>query len=434
MGHGLRAGGRDRTFAEMAPAEKDRVSHRRRAWDALAGRCRSRRRPEHAPIRRPRHDRGGGPHVGVRETAGRGRTATSENPRTVATKSGARLEVQTFVSGLEVPWSIVFTSPGRMLVTERPGRVRVVENGVLAPKPLAVLEDVEAKGESGLMGIALAPDYATSRFVYLAYAYDSPDGPRVRVSRFRDDGASLSGRTVIIEGIPAARNHAGCRIRFGPDGKLYVTTGDATDRQIAQDLKSLGGKTLRLNPDGSIPADNPFPGSPVFSYGHRNSQGIDWDPPHRTAVPDGARALGLRRAGRRRRGQPRRERQELRLARRASPGHGGGNGFAAARVHARRRAFGASFSTGKALPSFQGDFFFANLRGEVLIRVRFDPKDPRQVLETEELFRDVYGRLRDVVVGPDGALYVATSNRDGRGRPRPGDDRILRVVEVVPVH
>ncbi len=361
-------------------------------------------------------------------------TGATGDARTFPTKAGGRLEVRTFVSGLEVPWSIVFTSPTRMLVTERPGRVRVVENGVLAPRPLAVLPDVEARGESGLMGIAVAPDYATSRFVYLAYAYDASDGARVRVERYRDEGDSLSGRAVLIEGIPAARNHAGCRIRFGPDGKLYVTTGDASDRKIAQDLKSLGGKTLRLNADGSIPPDNPFPGSPVFSYGHRNAQGIDWDPRSGAQYQSEHGPSGFDGPG---------GGDEVNLVEK-------GKNYGWPVVHHKESAAGmvsplleytpavapagASFSTGDALPSFRNDFFFTNLRGEVLIRVRFDPKDPRRVLETEELFRDVYGRLRDVVTGPDGALYVATSNRDGRGRPRPGDDRILRVVEVAPVH
>jgi glucose/arabinose dehydrogenase len=354
--------------------------------------------------------------------------------QTVATRSGAKLEVTTFVSNLEVPWSIVFTSPTRMLVTERPGRVRVVENGKLAAQPILVLEDVEAKSESGLMGMTAAPDYAKSRHLYLCYAYDAADGIRDRVLRYRDDGAAFSERTVIIEGIPAARNHAGCRVRFGPDGKLYVTTGDATDRKIAQDMKSLGGKTLRLNPDGSVPADNPFPGSPIYSLGHRNAQGIDWQPgtglqfqtehgPSGFDGPGGGDEINIVEAGKNY-GWPLVHHKD------SAPGM-----VSPLLEYTPAVApSGGSFSTGDALPSFQGDFFFSNLRGEVLIRVRMDPKNPRKVLETEKLFVDVYGRLRDVVTGPDGALYVATSNRDGRGRPRPGDDRILRVVEVAPVH
>jgi glucose/arabinose dehydrogenase len=164
--------------------------------------------------------------------------------RSIRTESGKELRVETFVDGLEVPWSLAFTSPTRLLVTERPGRIRVVSNGRLVPKPLAALPDIEARGESGLMGITLAPDYASSKRIYLAYAYDTPDGPRVRIARFRDDGDGLSERTVILEGIPAAQYHAGCRLRFGPDGKLYATTGDATTGKIAQDRSSLGGKTF----------------------------------------------------------------------------------------------------------------------------------------------------------------------------------------------
>src|SRR5262249_20215553 len=156
-------------------------------------------------------------------------------PKTFRTQSGRELRVETFVDGLEVPWSLAFTSPTRLLVTERPGRVRVVANGRLAAKPLAVLPDIEAKGESGPMGIALAPDYTASKRLYLCYAYDSPDGPRVRIARFRDDGDGLSERTVILEGIPAAQYHAGCRLRFGPDAKLYATTGHATNGTIAQE-------------------------------------------------------------------------------------------------------------------------------------------------------------------------------------------------------
>jgi glucose/arabinose dehydrogenase len=366
--------------------------------------------------------------------AGCSRSApAATEPLRVTTRSGAVLEVRTFVPGLEVPWSMAFTSPERLLVTERPGRVRVVEKGRLVEKPLAVLSDVEASGESGLMGLALAPDYARSRELFLCYAYDAHGGPAVRVARFRDDGTGLSDPKVLLEGIPAAQFHAGCRLRFGPDAKLYVTTGDATTGKIAQDLQSLGGKTLRVNADGTIPADNPFPGSPVFSYGHRNSQGLDWDPKSGLLVETEHGPSGF-----------------------DGPGGGdevniveAGKNYGWPVVHHRAThegmvspvleytpavaPSGASFSRGDLLPTFRGDFFFATLRGERLIRVRFDPSNPRRVAETEELLSGVYGRLRDVVSGPDGALYVATSNRDGRGRPRPGDDRILRIVEAPPL-
>jgi aldose sugar dehydrogenase len=354
--------------------------------------------------------------------------------RTFRTQAGRTLRVETFVDGLEVPWAMVFTSPTRLLVTERPGRVRVVQNRVLQIRPLASIADIEARGESGLMGMALAPDYSQSRLLYLAYAYDAPGGPRVRVARFRDDGDGLSGRSVILEGIPAAQFHAGCRLRFGPDGKLYVTTGDATDGRIAQRLDSLGGKTLRLNPDGTIPADNPFPGSPVYSLGHRNSQGLDWDPksglmfqtehgPSGFDGPGGGDEVNIVEAGKNY-GWPLIHHRQTRAGL-VSPLLEYTPAVAPA---------GASFFRGALLASFDGDFFFATLRGEKLIRVRLEGGNRRAVAETEELFAGAYGRLRDVVSGPDGALYVATSNRDGRGRPRAGDDRILRVVEIPSVH
>jgi glucose/arabinose dehydrogenase len=218
-------------------------------------------------------------------------------------------------------------------------------------------------------------------------------------------------------------------LRFGPDGRLYATTGDATEGRIAQDLASLGGKTLRLNPDGTIPADNPFPGSAVYSLGHRNSQGLDWDPksglqfqtehgPSGFDGPGGGDEVNIVEAGKNY-GWPLIHHRQTRA----------GLEPALLEYTPAVAPSGASFSRGALLPSFDGDFFFATLRGEKLIRVRLEAGNRRRVAETEDLLSGVYGRLRDVVSGPDGALYIATSNRDGRGRVRTGDDRILRVVE-----
>src|SRR5919197_3010414 len=350
---------------------------------------------------------------------------------TASTADGAvSFRVETVVSGLEVPWSIAFTPDGRMIFTERPGRVRVFEGGRLRPEPLAVIPDVEPTGESGLMGLALHPQFATNHLLYLAYAYSSRGDERVRVVRFRETGGGLTDRKVIIEEIPAAQFHAGTRLRFGPDGKLYVTTGDATTREIAQRLDSLGGKVLRLNDDGTVPPDNPFVNQPnarpeIWTYGHRNSQGIDWQPgtnllfetehgPSGFDGPDGGDEVNIVERGKNygwpvvhhRATKEGMESPLLEYTPACAPASG-------------------TFYRGSALAQFKGNYFFGCLAGRGLQRVVLDG---RRVVSQERLLERQYGRIREVAEGPDGALYFSTSNRDGRGTPARDDDRIMRLV------
>lgn len=338
------------------------------------------------------------------------------------------LEVEVVVSGLVVPWSLVFTSDTRMLITERSGRLRLVENGVLRDEALFVFPEVSKQGEEGLMGLTLDPEYASNRFIYVSLAYKNDAELMVKVVRLRDDGDRMSDPRIILDAIPAAQFHAGSRIKFGPDKMLYITTGDATDKNIAQDVNSLGGKILRIHSDGSIPVDNPWPGNPVWSYGHRNPQGIAWHPltgelyatEHGPSIFDGP--AGGDEVNHIVKGANYGWPLVSHLERRSGM-------MAPLLVFTPAEApAGATFYTSKRIPQFTQQFFFAALKGEGIFRVVFDEKNPDVVKEYEKLREVDFGRIRDVVEGPDGALYFLTSNRDGRGKPASGDDRIMRIV------
>ena len=343
----------------------------------------------------------------------------------VTAADGTRFAVEVVAQNLEIPWAMAFAPDGRMFVTERPGRVRVFERGQVLAAPALVLTDVAAVGEGGLLGIAVHPDFATNHFVFLAYTARLAGGSReTRVVRYREVGNTLGEPAVILDRVPAADIHDGARVRFGPDRKLYVTMGDTAAPPTAQDLGTLTGKILRLNDDGSVPGDNPFAGSPIFSYGHRNPQGLDWHPV--TGEPWGSEH-----------GQTGND--EIN---RLQPGRN--YGWPVIEADQTRAGMetpilffspsiapsGASFYTGTAITGFRGNLFVGALAGQHLLRVRFEPNDPNRVAATERLLAGRFGRIRDVVTGPDGALYLCTSNRDGRNTPVAADDRIVKLSAV----
>ncbi len=346
-----------------------------------------------------------------------------------------KFRVETVAANLEVVWSIVFAPDGRMFFTERPGRVRVIENGKLRAAPFFTVPDVEPSGESGLMGMVLHPQFAGNHFIYLAYAYRENGDQRVRVARYRETGEDLIDAKTIIEGIPAARYHSGTRLKFGPDAKLYITTGDATKQSQAQKLSDLGGKTLRLNDDGTIPADNPFVGQKaarpeIWTFGHRNAQGMDFQPEtglmfqteHGPSIIDGV-SLFKRTGG-----------DEVNIVEK-----GKNYGWAKISHQTRREGMEAPiveyspavapssgmFYRGALFPHFKGNFFFGALKGEAIIRLALEG---RRVVSQERLVEKTYGRIREIAESSDGSIYFSTSNRDGRGDPAREDDRILRIV------
>lgn len=327
-------------------------------------------------------------------------------------------KVEVWTRRLDVPWSLVFLPDGRALISERPGRIRMVaKDGALAEAPYATFP-VHARGEGGLMGLALHPDFVRQPFVYAMMTVSEGGKVINRVVRMRY-GAGATIDKVIVDGIPGATYHNGGRIAFGPDGMLYVTTGENFQAELAQDLKSLGGKILRVTPEGEIPNDNPFPGSPVWSYGHRNPQGLAWHPETKELFisehgPSGE--FG------------RRKDDEINVVRKGA-NYGWPRVVGAAGLKEYVDPILLWRETG-APPSgiafFDGSLFVATQRSDSLIRVDLDRKGEDWVVKSiERWFSDKpdsgkWGAFRDAVVGPDGALYALT-NFSG------GDDKVLKI-------
>jgi glucose/arabinose dehydrogenase len=341
------------------------------------------------------------------------------------------MRAEPWVKELVIPWSLVFLDSDRALVSERPGRIRLIENGKLHEEPYALI-DVAAVGEAGLMGLAVHPDFPGKPYIYAMHTYEKDGVLLNKVIRIKDTGKKGTFDRTILDDIPGGRFHDGGRIGFGPDGMLYITTGETFEAKLAQDLDSLGGKILRVTPEGNIPDDNPFKGSPVYSYGHRNPQGIAWQPETGRMFesehgPSGEFARFAN--------------DEINIIVK-----GGNYGWPKVIGAAGSKSYidpiivwkdatppsGITFYSGKLMKDLRGDLFIATLKSEALIRIRLGEQGEKVEAIERWFAKDPdngkYGRLRDVVEGPDGTLYFLTNNRDGRGNPRPGDDKIYRIV------
>ncbi|MCE2505443.1 MAG: PQQ-dependent sugar dehydrogenase [Nitrosopumilaceae archaeon] len=328
------------------------------------------------------------------------------------------LKVDVVADNLKVPWAIDFASDGRIFFTERIGTVNVIENGQINQ----IMSLGVGGGEGGMLGIALDPNFEENHYIYVYYTYNELLGIKNRLVQYVEWNNILDDEKVLIEGIPGAPYHDGGRIKFGTDGMLYVTTGDAGNPDLSQDVNSLAGKILRINSDGTTPDNNPF-GSIVYSIGHRNPQGIDWDESGNLVATEHGPSgwIGV-------------AHDEINLI---VPGANYGwpdvfgdqtkEGLTNPILHSGDDTWapsGATFYYGDDMPMFDGKYFVAALRGQHIHMIEFD--DNFGVLYHSELFSGEFGRIRDVTSGPDG-LYFMTSNQDGRGNPNLYDDKILRI-------
>ena len=339
--------------------------------------------------------------------------------------------VQVLATNLEKPWAIDFAGD-KIFVTEKVGRVRVIESGVLLDDPLVTLRTANVFG-GGLLGIAVHPAFDSNHFIYVYYTYEKDGTLWNKILRITESNNKIDAAKTIFDNIPGSVYSNGGVIKFGPDGKLYVGTGSVSDSHGPQDIQSLEGKILRLNDDGTIPDGNPFSNSPVFSFGHMNPKGLGWDNVGNLFVTEMGPSKN----------------DEINLVQ-----PGGNYGWPEQECSGSEQfvdpinCFDPAIEPG-GIVFYYGDIFSSFLYTEdrtfqkdnclrdehhlILATLRASHLFLLAICEDEVEFQTSIlsglGRIRDVAVGPDGYLYLITSNTDGKGFPDASDDKLLRIVK-----
>ncbi|MFJ7738688.1 PQQ-dependent sugar dehydrogenase [Lysinibacillus sp. NPDC097287] len=314
-------------------------------------------------------------------------------------------ELVAIADNLEIPWSIEKLGD-TFYLSERSGNIVKIENGAIDRQGVELKKELATASEAGLLGFVIAPDFPESKLAYAYYTYEDSSGQFNRIVTLRHEDNLWKEDSLVLDKIPSGSYHQGGRLKIGPDGKLYATAGDASQPSIAQDPKSLGGKIFRMNLDGSIPSDNPFPDSDVYSYGHRNPQGITWS-------TDGT----------------------LYASEHGNSAYDEINKIKAGKNYGWPFIEGLEEQEGMVTPLFtsgsnatwapsgmgyyNGKLYVAALRGTAVLEFDLAKGEQREIITG-------LGRIRDILVEDD-FLYFISNNTDGRGNPEENDDKLYRV-------